>query len=942
MIRIFNISILAALLVIVLSTGIENVEAGKSVTWSTTNIPLLGNNVDAPLVRYTTDTVSLNTSWVTTADSVVAPVIDQGSLATIVYKAKLIDVNTNNEITDNSSVLVGTQFRVVRDTSTQNTDISWNGTGAQWDSPYGRWVNNAGPLPLACKAADDIGLWANTFGTFTRYAMLNVDPPKVSVVNPTSNLSCSGNVCTVTGGGSIRVGLHFSDTTGRFYYRRYNHFSVNGKPTGCYANNVPLLDLGYFTNVCLGSTCLWDKFNQEETYTLPVSDKTIAFRLNGIATNNPPTPPTVIPNPLDGTTGISYTVAFTTTDPDAGDRVRFGVDWNNDGATDQLQPSSGFNASMRQTIARTWNTPGSYTYKVRAEDARGGMSGWTTAVANITLPAPSGLTATPNGTCGSGQITVSWNGVIGATSFTLRDGNTEIYTGSSNSFTHTGLTSASSHTYTVRANHASGNSVYSSTVTQNAPADCGLPNLSTLTAPNCSIAVDASTCTTPVSWIVLNPVSPKVVQNGATLATTPTGANVTSGPIHFGLDPQNTIIVTDTNGQLGAITPEGTCVLGALWDGSVCANANITSGVITTADPLTQNTDVTFDAPVTNTGTVSTGNAFRDEFSYQWGVTTGTWNSINIINSGVMNPTESRTDTSGSFTLVNTGTVHIQHCVDVTNTVVETDESNCTVTSFTITAPVAGTPEATLVAPSCDIAKGNSSCDTTVTWTSTDVPTPSIRREGTEFSNNPNSNAPQTIRYTDSPVTFTFSDGATDLATVDTGAGCASGLIWDGDSCELPATGTITANPPIIPRGGTTDITWTTTNATNCTVHGGVDTWTGTGDTKPSSPLTVDTIYVLECDGRPLDSVFVDVQGPDINATPRVVPKAGDPVTVSWNPWGVPGCVVNGGGLVNVDASVPGSRPNVIINGTMDFTITCSGVVEDRVKVELIGKGFET
>jgi hypothetical protein len=961
MTRIFNTTSLSVLFAILFLVSASPVEAGKSVTVTNNNIPVLSYYWNRAAV-YSTDTVTLETSATEDCRRIVdrggnvnlvcgwVKGLERGSNASILYKGKLVNVDTNREITDRTALPVGTRFRVERDTATLATDISWNGTGFSEDSPYGRWVENAGPLPLACKSPDFLNrssyVFNNVTWSYDTYVLLNVDPVTPRVTGASSNLSCAGNLCTVTGAGAISVALDFPSTVGRFYYRYYTPRTSISRlnPMGCHANNVPMRsgvvwnDYGFGPDPsCAGPECL-----NTPTYDLTMPRQSITWSLSGVSVNTPPTAPIVNPNPLNGTTHVSYPFSLTTTDAD-NDRVRFNIDWNNDGITDQQQPSTGFSATLNQSVSRMWNTPGTYSFKVQAEDDKGGFSGWTTAVANIGLAVPTGLTATPNGACGSGSISVAWNSLVtGATSYTLRDGGVDIYTGNTTSFNHTGLAPASSHAYTVRANHASGNSAYSGVVTQNAPADCGAPNLTTLSAPDCSIAVGASTCTTPISWTVLNPVSPVITQNGATIATTPTGSNVTSGPIHFGLDPQNTITVSDTNGQLGSITPEGTCVLGALWDGSVCAQANITSGTVTTPDPLVQNTDITFEAPVTNAGTISTGNAFRDEFSYQWGVNTGTWNSINVVSNGVMNSSESHSDISGSFTLVNTGTLYIQHCVDVTNTIVETDEANCTVTSFTITAPVAGTPEATLTAPSCDIAKGNSSCDTTVTWTSTNVSTPSIRREGAEFSNNPNSNVPQTIAYTDSPVTFTFSDGTTDLVTVDTGAGCASGLIWDGDSCELPATGTITANPPVIPRGGTTNITWTTSNGTNCSVRGGVDSWTGTADTKPSSALSVDTTYVLECDGRSLDSVLVDVQGPDINATPRIVPKVGDPVTVTWNPWGVPGCVVNGGGLLNVDASSSGSRPNVIINGTTDFTITCGGVVEDRVKVEVVSKGFET
>ncbi|MDQ5922375.1 MAG: hypothetical protein QG644_83, partial [Patescibacteria group bacterium] len=130
---------------------------------------------------------------------------------------------------------------------------------------------------------------------------------------------------------------------------------------------------------------------------------------------------------------------------------------------------------------------------------------------------PTGLTATPGG-CGTGIINVSWNASVGATSYSLRDGATTIYTGASTSYSHTGLTASSSHSYTVLATNAHGSSAYTTAVVGTAPAVCGGFNLSVtktgtgigivndnLSQINCGAACSASYA--PATSVTLSAIS---------------------------------------------------------------------------------------------------------------------------------------------------------------------------------------------------------------------------------------------------------------------------------------------------------------------------------------------------------------------------------------------------------------------------------------------------
>jgi sugar lactone lactonase YvrE len=107
-------------------------------------------------------------------------------------------------------------------------------------------------------------------------------------------------------------------------------------------------------------------------------------------TSNPPATPAQPAGPATGTTGDSLSYSASAADPE-GDQVRYGWDWNNDGTVDEW---SGFVASgTADSRAHVWAIAGTYSVQVKAEDAGGAQSGWSPALAGITikdweLPAP--------------------------------------------------------------------------------------------------------------------------------------------------------------------------------------------------------------------------------------------------------------------------------------------------------------------------------------------------------------------------------------------------------------------------------------------------------------------------------------------------------------------------------------------------------------------------
>ncbi len=107
---------------------------------------------------------------------------------------------------------------------------------------------------------------------------------------------------------------------------------------------------------------------------------------------------------------------------------------------------------------------------------------------------------------------------------------------------------------------------------------------------------------------------------------------------------------------------------------------------------LVKGTNVTFRGGVKNNGTINISTAFSDNFSYRWG-TSGGWLEFSSHTQPSLNVNDARNDTSQSFSLANSGTLQIQHCVDsrMVNSYGQIDESdetagdNCKIQQFTIT-----------------------------------------------------------------------------------------------------------------------------------------------------------------------------------------------------------------------------------------------------------------
>ncbi|PWT76009.1 MAG: hypothetical protein C5B46_01895 [Proteobacteria bacterium] len=248
------------------------------------------------------------------------------------------------------------------------SDVSWFGTGYDFDSPYGDWSANADHPPTS-----DAAQWCadkNFFkmgGYRKQYILLQVAPPVQTVAN-TQGLTCSspsadGSVeCAAASGGSVTPQFQFQSTIGKFYYAL--DFAPS-TPGNCVAAPDPLYihTSDIYTNVGGRQPLIVDVPSQSISCPITVTPPP----------NTSPAKPTVSGS---CTIGQPSEMDFSTTDPE-NDQIRYGIDWDMDGTVDQWVPPTGYIASgSHQSASRTYSSTGSKSIQVLAEDSSGARSPW--------------------------------------------------------------------------------------------------------------------------------------------------------------------------------------------------------------------------------------------------------------------------------------------------------------------------------------------------------------------------------------------------------------------------------------------------------------------------------------------------------------------------------------------------------------------------------------
>lgn len=379
-----------AVLFVVSSILIPHVSEAKSQSWNTV----------------------VNKNFAYLADrfeySVWAPALSNPNM-TIKYNVQIKNKDTDAIVGDNSKVLVGTNL-IFKFLPQKSTDVYWFGTGFSGDSPYGEWRKDAAPPPFSCNEKDFLENFARTspINNHTQdynqdvYIPLVVNFPKKTLTG-TNNLTCGAlegdetkgysMECKVINPGTITPQFHFATTQGKFYYRY--------KENGCYGNNIPLSitdDIRDWKTLDfqVAYNDIYSHATKISDFSLNVPQQTIIYNLNAVApplANTAPTPPTIT-GPQNGYSKIEYTFNFKATDPDK-DKIRYAIDWNNDGKIDQWLPSAGtVNSGTSQSASKIWWQIGTKKFRAKTFDEQGNASAWTTHTIILTDPPIDGACGT--------------------------------------------------------------------------------------------------------------------------------------------------------------------------------------------------------------------------------------------------------------------------------------------------------------------------------------------------------------------------------------------------------------------------------------------------------------------------------------------------------------------------------------------------------------------
>jgi hypothetical protein len=296
----------------------------------------------------------------------------------VTYSADIFKAADMTKVPDGSTVQKGSEL-ILRFKKHEYTDIFWFGTGYFYDSPYGDWLPANVKPPQQCLAKDIVsstecvGQGCDRTGETRLHIPLAIVPPQKEIQN-LNGLSCGSlqNVngamemrCTVTAevGAKIEPRFEFAETTGKFYFRFWGKIGSAGDSQTTATCHIKS-----------GDPALCGSRNGDP-YTYRVNKMTIPFSLT---VTQDVVVPVRQPEVLARAVGCeAYEVSVRATDP-AAKPIRYGFDWNNNGAIDEWLPSSGYvNSGTRLIVSKKWSPFDQQYVKVRAYNADGAFSEWT-------------------------------------------------------------------------------------------------------------------------------------------------------------------------------------------------------------------------------------------------------------------------------------------------------------------------------------------------------------------------------------------------------------------------------------------------------------------------------------------------------------------------------------------------------------------------------------
>lgn len=317
-------------------------------------------------------------------------------------------------------------------------------------------------------------------------------------------------------------------------------------------------------------------------------------------------------------------------------------------------------------------------------------------------------------------------------------------------------------------------------------------------------------------------VGPTYAGNGAPGVVTVSWAN--PGTINVASNISSSWTITGPS----TITGSGTSQSSASPPGTYTITWGSVPGYVT---PATQSLTLASDRTITFDGAyVASTCPAADSASWRVGGASCTSGAYGPLTSGSSITVASTNGNTGNVTLV------------------------CTNGEISQTNPSCAIPSATLSGSNCTIALGTGYCAAPFTWVISNATSPNLfnATNGTQYTTAP-SGTDVSFAVAKGNSTVQARDGTTVLKSTSVVGTCAPRTVWDGSICAAiaPPTVSISVSKERISVGGSTTISWSTTDVTSCTVtkNGALFSSALASTGMLNTGITIQTEYKIVCEG---------------------------------------------------------------------------------------------
>jgi hypothetical protein len=314
------------------------------------------------------------------------------------------------------------------------------------------------------------------------------------------------------------------------------------------------------------------------------------------------------------------------------------------------------------------------------------------------------------------------------------------------------------------------------------------------------------------------------------------------------------------------------------------------------------------------------------------GSSTISWSSTNAtscVASGSLSGTEPTTSSQSTGPLTGTQTYTI------TCTGAGGSASNSATVTVSAHQSMSGT--LTLNPSSCLITSGNSSCSVNLSWDTTNPQGTSTITESPNITVGTGNSGNSSVVIPYSSQSFYLYNNSTLLDQGTATSSCTSGTSWNGSVCSnntqtTNPTANITALNTNLAYGGSTDISWSSADATSC-IGNGFNTNNNPSGNVTTGALDTTTTYSVTCYGASgttpaTDSITVDVNGQQ-NQLPTVTLTAdnsnlsyGGSTYLRWSSTNATSCV---GTNFSTNNNITGNFQTGALYATTTYNINCTG-----------------